>query len=125
VVKISGKIAIVIDESIENILSEYRYETRKKSHPEECPLYNMDVKCHKMDELNCYGCMCFYYDISKIEGGCLIDNPQNNGKWFEHQALPKGKIWDCSDCTFPHIEKNITEYLLNDMTVLKDEGKKH
>ena len=110
--------------TIDETLLAYRYETRKKSHPKECPLYNMDLKCHKMDELNCYGCMCFYYDTSKIEGGCLNNNPQSKGIWYEHQALPLGKVWDCSDCTFPHIEKNIIEYLLGKTKAHENEGKK-
>lgn len=102
------------DTNIEKTLSEYRYDNRKKSHPAECPLYSMDVKCHNLENLNCYLCYCPFYDAKKQEGGCLKDNPYSKGKWFEHPNLPKGQIWDCSDCNYPHIEKNIREYMLKE-----------
>ncbi|MFC1756602.1 cysteine-rich small domain-containing protein [Patescibacteria group bacterium] len=90
-------------------LKEYRYENRIKKDPKACPCYKTNAPCHKIENLNCFLCYCPEYDTSKKEGGCKRNSP--DGKWFYHEKLPKGKIWDCSDCTYPHEEKNIEKYL--------------
>ena len=104
-----------IEEKVERILREFRFSQRSKAHPEECPNYAAQKPCHNIpaEELNCFFCLCPEYDNSKEEGGCLINNP--HGKWFYRENPfghhPPGKIWDCSDCDYPHKETNIKKYL--------------
>ena len=98
---------------ISQTISEYRYDVRKVSNPDACPCYSNNIRCHNLENLNCMLCYCPFYDMDKLEGGCLRKSPQ--GKWYEHSRLPKGKIWDCSDCNYPHIEENVLEYMLKNI----------
>jgi len=100
-----------IEKKVEQILKEFRFSHRSKDHPEECPNYHRQKPCHDIipEELNCFFCLCPEYDNSKEEGGCFMNNPK--GKWFYHPSHQKGRIWDCSDCNYPHKEENIRKYL--------------
>ena len=99
----------LIVQRIEKILQEWDFEKRKKENPKECFCYT-EGKCHNIPDLNCFFCYCPEYDLSKQEGGCRIND--RRGNWFYHNNLPKGKIWDCSGCDFPHKKENIKKYLL-------------
>ncbi len=100
-----------IEEKIERILREFRFSSRSKEHPEECPNYTRQKPCHDIPagELHCFFCVCPEYDNTSEEGGCCISKPE--GKWFYHPSHPKGRIWDCSDCDHPHREENVRKYL--------------
>jgi len=50
--------------------------------------------------------------VEKDIGGCKLNNPYGEGRWFEHESLPAGKIWDCSECVYPHQGKNVRKYLM-------------
>lgn len=86
----------------ENIDS-WNFEERRKSHPKECPCYTQGP-CHQ-GKINCLLCFCPEYDLSKEEGGCKRGG---EGKWFYHNGK---KIWDCSDCSWPHQRDNIKKHL--------------
>jgi dUTP pyrophosphatase len=94
---------------IQKIIKEFNFLNRKNKYPNECPCYTNKI-CHNLPEekLNCFLCYCPEYK-SEIEGGCKINNP--NGKWLFNEKLPKGKIWDCSDCDYPHREEIVEKYL--------------
>ncbi|MCK4647625.1 hypothetical protein KAT24_01700 [Candidatus Pacearchaeota archaeon] len=96
---------------INTIIEENRLINRKKKDPDACPCYNGN-RCHKdMDDyqLICLFCVCPWYDKSIDEGGCNINS--RYGKWFYHENLSRGKIWDCSDCKLPHTEEFVRDYL--------------
>lgn len=95
---------------IQKILNEFNFLNRQKNHPTECPCYTGKI-CHNIppEKLNCFLCYCPEYDSKKQEGGCKINNP--NGKWLFSEKLPKGKIWDCSNCIYPHNEEIVKRYL--------------
>jgi len=97
------------DMFISAVISEFRYDNRSVSHPEKCICYREGLPCHDMENLNCFLCYCPYYDTEKEEGGCLRDSP--DGKWHDSEKLPKGRIWDCSDCDYPHREETVRAYL--------------
>lgn len=79
------------------ILEEFNFE-RMKVQKEKCICYQQDKKCHDIKSLNCYFCYCPYYGDK-----CKIDSP-----FIKYVTTSLGKkILDCSDCNFPHIEKNI------------------
>jgi len=99
-------------ELISKIISENRFKTRKEKDPNSCPCYNGN-KCHDMNdyELICLLCVCPEYkrNPNNLEGGCKINS--SFGKWFYHEDLPTGRIWDCSDCKLPHAEGFVKNYL--------------
>jgi Zn-finger protein len=98
----------LIEKRIDSLIEEWDFEKRKKSHPEECPCYSLDKKCHDIEDLNCLFCLCPNYDIGVKEGKCNIESP--NGKHIDNH---EGKILDCSDCNLMHIKGNVKKYLLN------------
>ncbi|MFA4953359.1 MAG: cysteine-rich small domain-containing protein [Candidatus Pacearchaeota archaeon] len=120
----------LIELRIRNLVGEFDFDRRKKEFPNECPCYTENRKfsvsfktgnfedkenkrCHDIpeNELNCFLCYCPEYNLNLEFGGCKIGNPQEKGKWFYHEALPRGKIWDCSDCGYPHDKKVAEKYL--------------
>jgi len=106
----NSKTEQAINEHLSKIISEFRFSNRKLKHSKECPCYKQNKPCHNTDgELNCFLCYCPEYDNSKTEGGCKINSP--NGKWHFNEKLPKGKIWDCSDCEIPHKEEVVKKHL--------------
>jgi len=87
----------------------------QEKHPDFCPLYEQNKKCHDLEELNCYFCACMHFRFSdsglKEEGSktlyssCSIDAKE--GKRFESDnAIHQ----DCSDCMIPHKRSVIKKY---------------
>jgi len=117
-------------------ISEYDYNTRRVNLPNWCPLYAKNTPCHtmkNMERFNCLECYCLYYDTDNVEGGCLtnnFDNPDDKlrnmikGKWHYHPNFPTGRIWDCSDCTFPHDKNNLTKYFCKDIDKIMEANNK-
>ena len=121
----------LIEARIKNLLNEFDFAERKEKFQNKCPCYLENKPCHEIpeDKLNCFLCYCPEYNTenkkfsvsqtprtqgvrdTRIEiGGCNLGNPQGKGKWFHHEALPEGRIWDCSDCSYPHDKKVAEEY---------------
>ncbi len=98
----------LIERRIKTILDEWDYEKRKIAKPDECPCYSSG-KCHAISDLNCFFCFCPNYDLCVEEGGCNLGNPLGKGKWFIRQDGTK--IWDCSDCEYPHKRENVEKML--------------
>ena len=100
-----------IESHINRIINEFNFKKRKEKNPEECLCYQQDKPCHEIpkEEFNCFLCYCPEYDSIKSEGGCKLNSKK--GKWFYHHDLPKGKIWDCSDCDYPHRIGTVKKYL--------------
>ena len=97
----------LIEKKIDLILEGWDFEKRKEKK-EECPCFS-SKRCHDIGELNCFFCFCPNYDLSKEEGGCKIGNPLEKGRWF---SLKEGRIWDCSNCVWPHEKENVKKVLL-------------
>jgi len=94
-----------IEQHLQRIISEFDFENQREKNPDKCVCYK-EEKCHDVEKLNCFLCYCPKYNNSVNEGGCKINNQK--GKW-----LVKGdkKIWDCSDCDYPHKKEIIEKYL--------------
>lgn len=102
-----------VEEKIKQRLREFDFEVRSKTHPKECSCYETGIPCHSdipKEELNCFYCICPEYDNDSEVGGCNLDNPLGKGKWYYDKNLPQGKIWDCSDCNWPHRKENVKAY---------------
>lgn len=99
-----------ISAHIQKIIKEFNFKNRKAKYPDACPCYK-DKPCHNIPEekLNCFLCYCPEYISNLEEGGCKINSQK--GKWFFDKRLPKGKIWDCSNCDYPHKEEIVEKYL--------------
>ena len=102
----------LILQRINLIIKEFNFKNRKAKHPTECPCYLQNKPCHNLpeEELNCFLCYCPEYDLTKQEGGCKINNPK--GKWLFNEKLLKSKIWDCSNCDYPHRPEIVKMYLM-------------
>ncbi|MBN2721374.1 MAG: hypothetical protein JXQ77_00985 [Campylobacterales bacterium] len=101
------------DKSIDEIIEYFEYENMRINHPDFCPLYASNSKCHDMKDLNCYMCGCphFRFNDAGIE---IKENKvvyslctKGLGESFESEnAIHQ----DCSNCTLPHkvqfIKKN-------------------
>jgi len=93
--------------SDDEVITYFIFENMQKKHPDFCPLYVQDKKCHEMEELNCYLCACNHFRFSdeglKTEGEktifsvCSIDSKER--KNFETEDAVH---LDCSDCLLPH-----------------------
>jgi Zn-finger protein len=98
----------IIAERNTSLIEEWDFEKRKKENPHGCICYEESKKCHDMEDLNCFFCYCPEYDRTIKEGGCKIDS--SKGKYIDNH---EGKIWDCSDCDFPHKKENALRLLEN------------
>lgn len=99
-------------ENIPKIIEETSFEIRSKKYPNDCPYYHLGKPCHpEIVNLNCFLCACPNYQSESLEGGCKINSKK--GKFTYHPSLPKGKVWDCSNCTINHSPKEVEKYLRN------------
>ena len=97
-------------ENIPKIIKQTSFKIRSKTHPNECDYYKQEKSCHpEIEDLNCYLCACPNYKSELLEGACKIKSKK--GKYHHHKNLPKGKVWDCSDCTVNRTAKEIEKYL--------------
>jgi len=110
---------LLIHLSDDEVIDYFIYENMQEKHPDFCPLYDDNVKCHDMEELNCYFCGCNHFRFSdnglKKEGDkivyslCSIDAKE--GKTFESEnAIHQ----DCSGCIIPHKRSVIKKYFSRD-----------
>lgn len=108
-------------ENVHKIVDFMSYENQSKLHPEDCPCY-VDREdrpagpCHNgPSDFNCFLCACPYYNTDgsdengEFVGGCKIGH--SSGKWFYGKTEPIKKVWDCSDCTWPHQRRAAENHL--------------
>jgi Zn-finger protein len=108
--KLVERIQRCINDRIDIIIKSFNYNYRRAKDPDECPC-NGSAPCHDLEDLNCFFCYCPYYKVESPEGGCKLGNPYSKGKWYYDESLPTGRIWDCSDCPWPHEEENVRQVL--------------
>ena len=95
------------DLSDEEVIDYFIYENMQEKHPDFCPLYADNTKCHEMETLNCYLCACHHFRFSDkglkkeenktIYSLCSIEAKE--GKRFESEDAVHQ---DCSACLIPH-----------------------
>jgi Zn-finger protein len=105
-------------ENISSIIDYMSFKNRSKRDTSLCPQYKgkNPKPCHEVKDLNCFLCACPNYESEKLEGGCKINSKK--GKFHYHKNLPKGMVWDCSDCNINHSPKEIEKYLLKNLEKL-------
>ena len=107
------------DLSDEEVISYFIFENMKNKHPDFCPLYADNKKCHEMEELNCYFCACNHFRFSDEglakEGACTryslchID-AKESCDFVSDDAIHL----DCSNCEIPHKKSVIHKYFSRD-----------
>jgi len=99
----------------EEIVDYFDYDNMKLKHPEFCPLYAKNKKCHDMPNLNCYLCACPYFRFD--DNGLFMENNKTRyslcsidakGKqdFVKDDAIHQG----CTNCILPHQKSFILKY---------------
>ena len=107
-------------ENLDLIVNESSFKVRTKKAPtfDNCPYVSQGKPCHSnIKNLNCFLCACPNYDSSKLDGGCNVGS--KDGKFVFHDALPLGRIWDCSECSINHSPEEVRNYIENNFDQLK------
>jgi len=103
----------------DQVIDYFVYENMQKKHPDFCPLYADNTKCHEMEMLNCYFCACPYFRFSdeglKKRGEKLLYSlcsiEAKEAKNFETENAIH---LDCSACTLPHKKSVIKKHFSRD-----------
>ena len=103
----------------DQVIDYFVYENMQKKHPDFCPLYADNTKCHEMEELNCYFCACMHFRFSdkglKKEGDkiryslCSIEAKEARD-FVSDDAIHL----DCSGCLIPHKRSVVKKYFSRD-----------
>ena len=101
--------------SKDELIEYFDFDHMKIKHPDFCPLYAKDQKCHEMENLNCYFCACMHFRFNdsgiREENGktlysyCSIDS-KNHGIFEDETSIHN----DCSNCKVPHKQHVIKKY---------------
>lgn len=108
------------------LITYFDFDNMKVRHPDFCPLYAKNQKCHEMENLNCYFCACMHFRFNdsgiREENGkilysyCSI-NSKNHGTFENETSIHN----DCSNCKVPHKQHVIEKYFSRDWKeVMKD-----
>lgn len=109
------------DKSTDEIIEYFNYENMRAKHPDFCPLYASNSKCHDMNDLNCYMCGCPHFRFND-EGIEIKENKvvyslcaKGLGRLFESEIAIHQ---DCSNCILPHTKKFIRDNFNLDWDVM-------
>lgn len=107
------------DLSQDEVIEYFDFDHMKIKHPDFCPLYPKDQKCHNIERLNCYFCACMHFRFDDngvdIEGDqtiysyCSIES-KNSAKYETTDSIHN----DCSNCKVPHKPHVIKKYFDRD-----------
>jgi len=105
--------------SDDELIDYFDFDNMKVKHPDFCPLYPKDQKCHEMEKLNCYLCACMHFrfndsGIDIVNGkrrysDCSIDS-KNRALFEDDNSIHN----DCSNCKVPHKKHVIKKYFSRD-----------
>ena len=97
------------------VIDYFNYENMQKNHPDFCPLYEQNKKCHEMTELNCYFCACMHFRFS--DQGLAKEGEHTryslcsiHAKESKDFVAQKAIHLDCSNCYIPHKKSVIQKY---------------
>jgi Zn-finger protein len=87
------------------IIEYFRFENMVKNEIDFCPLYKDNIKCHDVENLNCYLCACPNFRVSSMKSYCSINSPDGGEVISQDGYIHQ----DCSKCIIPHKELYIKE----------------
>ncbi len=95
------------------------FENMKEKHPDFCPLYAENKKCHEMEVLNCYFCACNHFRFS--DDGLAEEGTRTrysicdiNAKESQDFVSDNAIHLDCSNCQIPHKNAVIQKFFTRD-----------
>jgi len=101
--------------SDEEVIDYFIYENMQKAHPDFCPLYADNIKCHEMEKLNCYFCACNHFRFS--DKGLAVKEERTryslcsiNAKDACDFVSDDAIHLDCSACQIPHKNAVVKKY---------------
>ena len=112
--------------SDDEVIDYFIYENMQQKHPDFCPLYADNTKCHEMDELNCYFCACNHFRFSDeglVKEGDRIRysrcdiHARESRDFISENAIHL----DCSNCQIPHKRSVIQKYFSRDWKAIMKE----
>ena len=106
--------------SKDEIIEYFDFDNMRQKHPEFCPLYADNQKCHDMERLNCYFCACMHFRFDdngidnksrekRVYSYCSIES-KNSSKFEDTESIHN----DCSNCKVPHKGHVIKKYFHRD-----------
>ena len=105
--------------SDDEVIEYFEYEHMRQKHPDFCPLYAKDKKCHDMDKLNCYLCACPYFrfdddglyqENGKIRYSVCFIEAKGREDFIKGDAIHQG----CTRCTLPHQKSFVKKHFNRD-----------
>ena len=103
------------DLSDAEVIDYFLYENMQKKHPDFCPLYADNTKCHEMEALNCYFCACNHFrfsdkGLSEEKGKTRYSLCSIHAKEASDFETEDAVHLDCSACIIPHKHAVIKKY---------------
>ena len=105
--------------SDEEVMDYFLFENMQEKHPDFCPLYADNTKCHDMEALNCYFCACNHFRFSdeglskegeRIRYSRCSISAKKRRDFVSSDAIHL----DCSNCQIPHKRSVIQKYFSRD-----------
>ena len=114
--------------TVDEIFNYFNYDNMVEAEPNFCPLYKDNIKCHNVNNLNCFLCSCpffkysdnmpIHYDMGiKVMSVCTI-----NAKDASAFVSGREQQCDCSNCLIPHSEHFVKMHLESILRKEKDES---
>lgn len=87
----------------------FSYKNMVKNEKDFCSLYKENLKCHDMDNLNCFHCGCPHFQYTEDKTGLftqdglpVLSKCNVNAIQSKQFTATRAIHQDCSDCLIPH-----------------------
>jgi len=103
------------DLSDDALIDYFDFDNMRIRHPDFCPLYPKNEKCHEIEDLNCYLCACMHFRFND-DGIDIVDGRRRysycgiDSKKSRIFVGSEGIHNDCSHCRVPHKKHVIKKY---------------
>jgi len=98
------------------VIDYFDYDNMREKEPNHCGLYKDNIKCHDMENLNCYLCACPHF----ISNDNFPYKEEKNLKYYSkckiNSRFAKDFVYnndvhcDCAGCTIPHLKGTALKY---------------
>ncbi len=100
-------VSLLSGKSVDEIIDYFDYDNMRSRHPDFCPLYKKNQKCHEIERLNCFLCGCVYFrynddGIDESEGRIRYSKCSISARKSREFIACDAIHLDCSECDIPH-----------------------